>query len=364
MGGILNARFVRVYIIPGAVYQSVMVGGGYGTGREIVEYFSSYGARGGVLGMAISFATLAIVLALTFEVSRKFAAYDYRNFFRALLGRAWFVYEILIVLFFLLVLAVVAAAAGNIMRDNFGIPYAAGLMIMLLVIGVLTFFGRELVARALTFWSLFLYVMFIALFVMVIAWRGDAIANELAAGRILDGWAVSGFKYALYNLATVPLLLYIARDFRTRGETFVSGVAAAALALLPALISHFSFQSVYPEIVSQVIPIYWLLTTMGAGGFVLVYSVMLFGTFIETGAGMLQGINERLDAFFNERRGTGLSRISHATIAVVAMLVSAMLSSGGIVRLIADGYGAMAWGFFAVYVVPLVTIGLYRISRG
>ncbi len=50
----LNSRFFRVYIIPGAVFQSVVVAGGYGTGRELVEYFTQYGPTGGILGMAVT----------------------------------------------------------------------------------------------------------------------------------------------------------------------------------------------------------------------------------------------------------------------------------------------------------------------
>lgn len=39
------------------------------------------------------------------------------------------------------------------------------------------------------------------------------------------------------------------------------------------------------------------------------------------------------------------------------------LFSLGITNLIAQGYGSMAWGFLVVYVVPLSSIGLYRIVR-
>jgi len=56
--------------VPGAVFQSVMVGGGYGTGREIVEYFTSYGFLGGLLGLSIAIACMATILALTFEFAR------------------------------------------------------------------------------------------------------------------------------------------------------------------------------------------------------------------------------------------------------------------------------------------------------
>ena len=33
-------RLLKIYLLPGAVLQSVMIGGGYGTGRELVEFFT------------------------------------------------------------------------------------------------------------------------------------------------------------------------------------------------------------------------------------------------------------------------------------------------------------------------------------
>jgi len=363
MGALLNSRFLRLYIVPGAVYQSVMVGGGYGTGREIVEYFTAYGVLGGVFGFLVSFVTVAIVLSLTFELSRLYSAYDYRNFFKRLLGRGWFVYEILVILQFLLVLAVLASAAGNISRDSLDIPYVAGLTVMLAVIGLLTFYGRDVVQKALTFWSVFLYAVFIAFFILIFRSEGAEISEQFAIAEALDGWAVSGFKYALYNLATVPLLLYVARGFESREEALGSGIAGATIALFPALIFHIAFYAAYPDVLQQAIPVYWLLDTYGSTLFVAIYSIMLFGTFIETGAGLLQGINERIDAFLIERGGQGLSGASHASIAVVAVIVSAALSLWGITNLIAKGYGTMAWVFFVIYIIPLVTRGLWVILR-
>jgi uncharacterized membrane protein YkvI len=39
--GLFNPWIIRIYIVPRAVFQSVMIGGGYGTGREIVEHFTT-----------------------------------------------------------------------------------------------------------------------------------------------------------------------------------------------------------------------------------------------------------------------------------------------------------------------------------
>jgi len=363
MPGFLNSRIFKVYIVPGAVFQSVMVGGGYGTGREIVEYFTRFGFLGGLLGLGIAFACMATILALTFEFARLFKVYDYRNFFKQLLGRGWVAFEALIILLFLLVLAVLASAAGNILQDNFGISYGAGLSIMLVVVGVLTFFGRDVIAKVLTFWSFFLYAVFFTFFITVFSNDWAPISTAMAQAEVLDGWWQSGFRYALYNIAAAPLLLYVARVFETRKEAVGSGIIAAAIAMLPAVVFQFAFFAAYPEILEQPIPAYWMMGQLGMSVLLVVYSIMLFGTFIETGAGMLQGINERIDAYLEEKRGQGLSRVAHAVIAVSAIGLSAILSLWGITTLIAQGYGTMAWGFLLVYVIPLLTIGFYRIIK-
>lgn len=53
MSGLFSSRWFRIYIVPGAVIQSVMVGGGYGTGRETVEYFTNFGFLGGAMGIGV-----------------------------------------------------------------------------------------------------------------------------------------------------------------------------------------------------------------------------------------------------------------------------------------------------------------------
>jgi len=358
-------RFFRIYIVPGAIIQSVMVGGGYGTGREIVEYFSGHGALGGILAIGVAFVLLAAVTSVTFEFARTFRAFDYRLFFKTLLGPAWLAFEVLIILLFLLILAVLASAAGNIFLDAFGLPYGAGLLTMLAVIGVLTFFGRQLITAALSFWSVVLYAVLIVFLVAVFSSSQFSLAGHFSeAGDFgsVAGWVRSGVQYTSYNIAVIPLLLYVARDFQCRKEAIGSGVMASIIALLPALMFHIAFVAASPEVLSEALPVFWMIDKMGLGALLLVYSVMLFGTFIETGAGILQGINERIDGYLEETGSSRLSPPSRAGIAVVAILASAGLSLIGITELIARGYGTMAWGFLLVYVIPLVTIGVYRLS--
>ena len=147
----LYSSFFRKYLLPGFVFQSVIIGGGYGTGRELVEYFLKYGPVGGILGMLLITTVMwSIFLALTFEFSRIFRAFDYRTFFKALLGRGWIIFEILYAVYLLIVLAVLGAASGTMFADDFQLPYLVGVVVMLAAVGFLTFKGTRLIERFLS----------------------------------------------------------------------------------------------------------------------------------------------------------------------------------------------------------------------
>jgi len=45
------------------------------------------------------------------------------------------------------------------------------------------------------------------------------------------------------------------------------------------------------------------------------------------------------------------------------VILAGMLAQFGIVALIADGYGTLAWGFMVVYIIPLLTIGVWRLIK-
>jgi uncharacterized membrane protein YkvI len=147
----LGSSVFKKYLLPGFVFQSVVIAGGYGTGRELVEYFLNYGPLGGLLGMFLITTLLwSVLLAVSFEFSRKFRVYDYRTFFMRLMGRFWVIFEILYLALLFIVLAVIGSAAGILLRDNFGLPYIVGVMTMLAAIGFLTFKGSLLIERFLS----------------------------------------------------------------------------------------------------------------------------------------------------------------------------------------------------------------------
>ena len=127
-------RLAAIYLVPAGVFQSVVVGGAYGTGREVVEFVSAFGPLGGLAGIALVTLGFTAVLAASFEFARLFRVYNYRDFLHTLLGPCWVAYEICFIVLLIIVLAVTGAAAGRVLGDAVGMPSQVGTLLMLSVV--------------------------------------------------------------------------------------------------------------------------------------------------------------------------------------------------------------------------------------
>lgn len=355
-------RNLQRLLIPGAVLQSVMIGGGYGTGREVVEYFTRFGAGPGLLGLVLAGAGIAVVFALSLELARRAGAYDYRTFFKALLGRFWVSYEVLLLLLVMLVLGVISAASqGMLLRLFPGLsPGLSTLLFVLATVGLILF-GRTWVTRILTFWSFVLYAAFAALLGMVWVRFGEGLGTAFSTPGDSEGWALSALRYVGYNVTAVPVVLFAARALRSQRDTAIAGVLGGVLAILPAVALHLCFLALGPTVYDGVaLPLFSVLDVLAAPLLTLCLSVVLLGTFLETALGDLQGLLERMDRWREERHGAPFSPWGHGAMALLLLVAAAVLGRLGVVALIGEGYGTLAWGFILVYILPVLLWGFRR----
>ncbi len=355
-------RNLQRLLIPGAVLQSVMIGGGYGTGREVVEYFTRFGAGPGLLGLALAGVGIAVVFALSLELARRAGAYDYRTFFKALLGRFWVSYEVLLLLLVMLVLGVISAASQGMLLRLFPAldPTISTVLFVFATVGLILF-GRTWVTRILTFWSFVLYAAFAALVGMVWLRFGEGLGTAFSAPGNGEGWALSALRYVGYNVTAVPVVLFAARALRSQRDTAVAGALGGVLAILPAVALHLCFLALGPSVYDGVaLPLFSVLDVLAAPVLTLCLSVVLLGTFLETALGDLQGLLERMDRWREERHGAPFSPWGHGAMALLLLAMAAVLGRLGVVALIGEGYGTLAWGFILVYVLPVLVWGLRR----
>lgn len=353
----------RKYLLPGFVFQSVVIAGGYGTGREIVEFFLSYGPVAGLLAMTlISTVIWSAVCAASFEFARLFRTYDYRRFFTRLLGRGWVLYEVFYLIQLMIVLAVIAAAAGTILEETFGLSYALGVIGIMIAVGFLVFRGTAVIENFLAAWSFVLYTVFAVFFVWCYIEFGPQIGSALRIGPTDSAWIVGGIKYAAYNLAIIPAILFCVRHIETRQEAVSAGLLAGPIAILPGLLFYLAMTGQYPHILDRPVPANYLLEILGSRWFQLVFQVVLFGTLIETGTGMIHAVNERLAGHYEER-GRRMPGYLRPAIALGLLVLGTVLARFGLIDLIAKGYGTLTWFFLVIFVIPILTLGVWKIGR-
>jgi uncharacterized membrane protein YkvI len=359
----MNRRWVTSVLMPAAVFQSVIVGGAYGTGREVAEFVSRFGPWGGLGVIALAGVGFGVILAVSFELARITRCFDYRRFLRGLLGAGWILYEIMFVLLLLIVLAVTGAAAGKVLAETFALDQRIGIALMLAAVVLTTYCGRRLVEVTLTTGAILLTSVIVLVCVSAAYRSGAEIVHSFATASTPPGWATSALVFVLYNSALAPVLLYVAVPLENRREALSAGFAAGFAGVLPALLFHLAFMSAYPAIIDAEIPTYWLIKRLEIPLLLGLYVCVLFMTIVQTGVGVLQGVNERLDNWWRERHGKPFSALQHGLVAAAAVIGSLLLAKLGIVKLVAQGYGSLAWGFLFVYTVPVLTLGVARIIQ-
>jgi uncharacterized membrane protein YkvI len=354
--------FFQRLILPGFAFKAVVIGGGYATGRELVEFFFPGGPLGGLAGIALTMVLWSVVCSLTFVVAQATGSLDYRTFFVRLLGRGWVLFEVAYLALILLVLSVFGAAAGEIGRA-LGLPLAAGSLVLAAGIAITVSFGSLAVERLFKYVSIFLYGVYALFVVLALTRYHERIAASLALPVPTEGWIHGGLKYAGYNLIGAVVILPVVRHMTSRRDAAIAGVLCGPLAALPALLFFICMLAFYPQIGAETLPSDSMLTQLDIPWFRLAFQLMIFAALLESGTGLVHAINERIATVYAARQRL-LSKRARLLIAVALMFFASFVATRfGLVTLIAKGYGTSAHVFLLLYVVPLFTVGIWRLAR-
>ena len=241
------------YILPGVLLQSVLIGGGYATGREIYSYGAKFGAMGWISGLTIGIG-FALFAFLTFEICRIYKVYDYKNYIRQVIGPLWPVMDILTVLIAIVLIAVMAAATGSIF-EQVGLPNILGSVVIVFLCGLLNFKGSKVIEKFESVGTVLLYGGYILFTIIVLVKKGGNIPQVFAA---MDTSAVggsvtlplciwTGILYVAYNINAIPMGMFSLTRQTKRKETLVSGIIAGLLMVIPWFLSYFAMMCFYGD---------------------------------------------------------------------------------------------------------------------
>lgn len=354
-------RAFATYIAPSLVIQAVMIGGGFATGRELVEFFLAMGAPAAFLAMGLTTLLFSACATVAFVLASQHRTYDYNAFCRLFLGPLRFLFEVGYVAGLMLGLAIVSAAAGELLFTLAGAPHWLGAGLYMLIVGSIVYFGNTALERFASIWAIVFYAVYGSLLALTLyKFSGAslvAFSEPLAPAQTI---AWNGLSYAAYNIPLIAILVFIARNFKTRRQAIVSGLLCGPVVMAPAAAFLLAMTPFAVDVLDAPLPILTVLDNIGWASFSLVSQIVVLGALLTTGAGLVHGLNERLANTAIARFG-GAPRLFRPIVAVSLMIAATYLAvSIGLIDLIARGYRYAALFYIVVLIVPLLTVGAWR----
>lgn len=359
----MKQNFFRTYLLPGITFQSIVIAGGYGTGQEINQYFLSLGPSNGLFGLFTTMIVWSVICSLCFVLAKTFGAFDYKSFFKVLLGKGWFLFEICYLYLVVIVLSVVAASVASMLQDLWGLTYSLGLILPLLYIFFMVIKGNKFIEKMFTLWSFLLYAVFIIFFMRCFNQFDLTFLKKAALLPQGASWLKNGISYASYNLGCVPAILFSLRYLKDKKSALIAGLLVGPIACLPAILLYGALLTNYPGVLEATIPSTYVLQKLADPLLTLAFSIILMGTLIETGVGLVYAFNERITLTQSRFLFENVKKTQRALILVLLALAYG-LSQFGLVNLIAQGYTLLSWVILGVFIIPLLTFGILRIRQG
>lgn len=359
-----RTHWFQRWLLPGLGFKAVVIGGGYATGRELASFFLPSGPQAGLYGMLLATAIWSTVCTVTFLFAIRTKSLDYRTFFRNLLGRFWPLYETAYLAALIVILSAFAAAAGAIATAVLGLPALAGALALMTLITVFATFGNDAVEGLFKYVSFLLYGTYVVFVVLSFMAFGDRIGAAFSADTATTGWASGGLTYAGYNIIGAAIILPITRHLTSKKDAIIAGVVAGPLAMAPAFLFFIVMAGFYPAIQNEVLPSDFLLNQLHLPAFRVLFQLMIFSALLESGTGCVHAINQRIAVAYERRSARSFSKWMRLGVTVAILAGSVFVAERvGLVSLIANGYRWLSYVLLAVYVAPLLTLGVWKLGR-
>ncbi|PLT28943.1 YkvI family membrane protein [Peribacillus deserti] len=280
-----------------SVYIGTVVGAGFATGREIVEFFTRFGFLGflSILAAGVLFVFTGTKLML---LALKTGAKSYEEFNIFIFGQTFG--HILNILFFIMLLGVTSvmfSGAGAVFQEQLGITKTIG-VVLTMVLSLLVLLGG---IKGLFAVNVFVVpiMIFFSILMCVLSLKGGGIMDVFfAIPDITSYWGpvTSPFLYTAFNLAlSQAVLVPVASDIGDE-KTIKAGAIMGGLFLTLILItSHISLISL-PGVLQYEIPTAEIMKHI-ASNFYWIYIMVVYGEIFTSVIGNLFGLERQLRSY-------------------------------------------------------------------
>jgi uncharacterized membrane protein YkvI len=282
-----------------AVYVGTVVGAGFATGREIVEFFSRFGLFG-FISILMSGYLLIFLGTKLMRTAAIINAKSYQEFNEYLFGKYLGTAINVLMLFMLLgVCAVMLSGAGAIFEEQLGLNKIIGIMltiglsILVMFVGIKGLFAVNVIVVP-------LMISFSFMLMILSIQMPNFLDNFLYIPYIEDGWktVIAPFTYTAFNLGlSQAVLVPVAAEIKD-DQTIKWGGILGGAALTLILISSHSTLVMLPNLESYQIPMAIIMKSL-ASGFYGIFIFIIYGEIFTSVIGNVFGLERQLKKYIS-----------------------------------------------------------------
>ncbi|MFJ1813823.1 YkvI family membrane protein [Staphylococcus saprophyticus] len=346
----LNKEAVKI----GFAYVGIVVGAGFSTGQEVMQFFSPYGLWS-YIGVILSGLILGFIGRQVAKIGTAFDAQNHESTLDYLFGNKFSKIVDYLLIFFLFGISVtMLAGAGSTFEESFGVPTWLGALIMVIVIYITLLMDFNKIIRALGVVTPFLIIL-VVIIAAYYLFNGsisfgevnDAVPDASLVKGILYGINYGGLAFAV-GFSTIVAIGGDASRRRVSGAGALFG--GIVYTILLALI-NFALQSEFTKIEDASIPMLTLANDIHPW-IGLVLSIIMLAVMYNTILGLMYSFAARFTEPYSKK---------YHIFIVVMVIVAFALSFVGFAGLINFLYPIM--GVVGLVVVIGVLVKYYSRKR-
>ena len=342
------ANLKEVFRISGA-FVGVIVGAGFASGQEIMQFFTSFGMLG-LAGVALSSALFIFLAMALATLGQLHASTSHKGVIHAICGRHLGLFVDALITFFMFAIAVVMLAGGGALLEQLaGIPQLWGsATVTILTVAIVCLDIRKVIGFIGSITPLLALMVIIVSIWAVMGRAADYETLQAAAAqqpRSAGNWLIAALLYVSYNIvAGAPFLVIMGGQALDRKTALWGGVIGGVLlGLLMLLIAGGMFARVN-ELGGVAMPMLLMASQLSPTVGIFV-GVAIFGMILNTAVGVLYSFSARV-------MEPGTARFRWGTI--VAGVLAFLGSLVGFIQLVGTVYPFFGYLGFILMICTLL----------
>ena len=252
---------VKNIIKVASIYMATIIGAGFASGQEILQFFSIY-YEGGFYGIVLAGVIFSVIGYIVLDRVYRDRIRSYDEFVFPAFGwiMGWII-EIVVTLFMLCLFCIMIAGSGRVLTEKLGIPkeFSALIMCFLSMVFILTSI-KGIVALSTVVTPVLVTGILFAGFYIIIC-RDTSVFNVITYFKNVTGnWVFSSLIYVSYNsLMSIVVMSSLLPYLKTRKTGRIGGMLGGMLLCLVALVLNTALLFYNPVLMEKELPVLGIL---------------------------------------------------------------------------------------------------------